>query len=78
MFRNYLLKYGSTKKRAPIRPDTPLELRSSAREVISLLNDDKESETTPFKQGPVSEIKNYKEKDSTKQEDDTNRIVDSQ
>ena len=44
-------------KGAPIRPDTPSELRSSTRKVISLLNDDNESETTPLKQGPVSEEK---------------------
>ena len=33
-------------KGAPIRSDTPEDLRSSAREVISLLNDDNEEQKT--------------------------------
>lgn len=64
-------------KGAPIRPDTPSELMTSTREVISLLNDDDESKTTPLKQVPVSEEENNNENALTKGNNDAIRIVQS-
>ena len=63
--------------RAPIRPDTPSELMTSTREVISLLNDDDESESSTPKQLPVTKEKKNNENDMTIVNDNAIRILES-
>ena len=75
--RNILTEIQEHQKEAPIRPDTPEDLKSSTREVIYLLNDDKEEQKTSSKHSSVLDKETESEKTMTKQNPFTNRYLDA-